>query len=386
MSTSSTPQQESDYPSFGPRCRACNRPDMSNMTWRDGFRQFVTAYLSQTRMWPIGYIVESAYSPLRLEREISNRNWRDAFEDLLALHAGRDMINPQIRKAEDDKAAEMGYRYTNDYIQTSNAFQRKIQHAQKTIMELRREFVEGGQTAVVAHLDEHVLPRIESDMETVIADAQTSKTLFEACRNMRATDLKRPGAWMISLITNGAVPGWSSLMGNHVDGPFMSFSKVEERETGISFSEPELDEILEGQEFRFGTTPPLPPRVVDQVTDGRFSSANNDVAVGLIRRFLPSASSILYQRASAQPIKLRDGSIGAEAHIVNHLADGQVEERKYLEEPGKVYEEVHNARQSMSRVRDEVVKHMYEPRENIPLGQEMVDTVVQAASELNTLT
>lgn len=39
-------------------------------------------------MGPLGYILHSQYSPFRLETEYPSRNWRDAFEDLLALDLG----------------------------------------------------------------------------------------------------------------------------------------------------------------------------------------------------------------------------------------------------------------------------------------------------------
>lgn len=51
-------------------------------------------------MWPIGYAVLSPYSPLSIERQLPDRNWRDAFEDLLALDSGGQMINLAERKKE----------------------------------------------------------------------------------------------------------------------------------------------------------------------------------------------------------------------------------------------------------------------------------------------
>lgn len=32
-------------------------------------------------MWPLGYILSSPYSPFYLEKQMPDREWRDAFED-----------------------------------------------------------------------------------------------------------------------------------------------------------------------------------------------------------------------------------------------------------------------------------------------------------------
>lgn len=88
-----------EYPSFGATCESCKRPDASNMTWQDGVKHFFSNFLASPRMGPIGYILNSPYSPLRLERQIPYKDWRDPFEDLLAIDAGRGMISKEDRKA-----------------------------------------------------------------------------------------------------------------------------------------------------------------------------------------------------------------------------------------------------------------------------------------------
>lgn len=60
--------------------------------------------------WPLGYLIFSPYSPLRLEqherlREHGSR-WRDAFEDLLAVQAGQGLLElPQERARDRDQGA-----------------------------------------------------------------------------------------------------------------------------------------------------------------------------------------------------------------------------------------------------------------------------------------
>lgn len=51
-------------------------------------------------MWPLGYILGSDYSPLYLELQYPNINWRDSFEDLLALESGKKMISAVSRQKE----------------------------------------------------------------------------------------------------------------------------------------------------------------------------------------------------------------------------------------------------------------------------------------------
>ena len=332
-------------------------------------------------MWPLGYIVESTYSPLRLDREISDQNWRDAFEDLLALNAGRDMIRPESRKAEDDKAAGTRYRYTNDFIQTSNIMQGERLKFQAQAMKRRRAWVEDGETKKLALIDKELLPYLKSEIEASAAVAQKVKTAFEAQENAKASHLKPPGHWMTSLITNGAAPGWSSLMRNSVDGPVITFCKrgaPPEPDIGIELSERELEETFEGREYQLGVPPALPSRLVDQVTNGSSHRKTRHLAVGLMWRYRPSPSSILLQHAYAEPITLRDGSIGAKAYIRNQLADRQVEVKEFVEEPGKVSEEMESARRLMATVAEIVVNRMHGLKTD---SEEIIDRLLENPDE-----
>ena len=44
-------------------------------------------------MWPFDYIQDGPYSPLQVEDEIPKGNWRDAFQDLLAIKNDHDLIS-----------------------------------------------------------------------------------------------------------------------------------------------------------------------------------------------------------------------------------------------------------------------------------------------------
>ena len=323
----------------------------------------MTTLLGSPRMWPIGFIIGSAYSPLRIEREIPNRNWRDAFEDLLALNAGRDMMNPQSRKAEDEKAAETRYNFTSDSIQTFNNIQHDYLAFQEEMIKFRRECVETGDSERVTILDKKILPDAKSGIEVMVAHAKTVKTSFEMHRNAKASDLKRPGRWITSLIANGAAPGWQSLTGNSVDGHVTTFARLDappELETGLVVSEVELEAIFSEGVYNLVSPLGLPLPWVSQLTN---EGLNHSCAVGLRKRYLPSPSSILVQKVRAEPIKLRDGSIGVKTYIANFLADNTVEEKEFFEEPGRLFEEMEHARRSMEIVRNILVEHMHRPKE-----------------------
>ncbi|MCJ1460791.1 hypothetical protein MMC28_011173 [Mycoblastus sanguinarius] len=92
-------------------CDRCGAPSTwadewtKNLSWKDSLRLYITTFLASPRMWPVGYIIASPYSPLHVERQIPARNWRDSFEDLLALESGGQMIRPDSRKKEAEAAA-----------------------------------------------------------------------------------------------------------------------------------------------------------------------------------------------------------------------------------------------------------------------------------------
>ena len=71
-------------------------------------------------MWPIGYTVLSPYSPLSIERQLPNRNWRDAFEDLLALDSGGQMIEEAERKKESVVAERLWRDQISQHVETIN--------------------------------------------------------------------------------------------------------------------------------------------------------------------------------------------------------------------------------------------------------------------------
>ena len=130
-------------PSFGAACHSCGRPDTSNMTWNDGYKHFFSTFCATPRMWPVGYILDSPYSPLRVERDMPSRNWRDAFEDLLAHDAVGALIPDEVRKAQDEYAAKDRFESANRAIVVTN-------HNLKGALELQKATQEARQRSLMA--------------------------------------------------------------------------------------------------------------------------------------------------------------------------------------------------------------------------------------------
>ena len=85
---------------YKPFADSITRRWTEDLTYRESMRYHFNRYLASPRMWPIGYLIGSPYSPLSIEQQIPERNWRDAFEDLLALESGGQMIDPESRERE----------------------------------------------------------------------------------------------------------------------------------------------------------------------------------------------------------------------------------------------------------------------------------------------
>ena len=180
--TTAANEEAAEYPSFGATCESCKRPDVSNLTWPDGVKHFFANYLASPRMGPIGYILNSPYSPLRLERQIPHRNWRDRFEDLLAIDAGRGMISEEDRKAEFAAIMESRYEIANESIKMLNGMVRDNLKAESTVQKLRNDAAKAGGFEDVKILDDE-LARMSSARGGWIKDAQRDKADFESIQN-----------------------------------------------------------------------------------------------------------------------------------------------------------------------------------------------------------
>ena len=68
----------------------------------------------------MGYLIDSPYSPFHVEQELPNRNWRNAFEDLLAIESGGEMISAESRQQERAVAAKISWERASHCINILN--------------------------------------------------------------------------------------------------------------------------------------------------------------------------------------------------------------------------------------------------------------------------
>ncbi len=91
-------------------CDNCKTPSpltpskVSGLSWTEILQHHVSSWLFSPVRWPFAYLIASPYSPLQVERTLPGPNWRDAFEDLLALETRGTMIDPEVRAREIETA------------------------------------------------------------------------------------------------------------------------------------------------------------------------------------------------------------------------------------------------------------------------------------------
>lgn len=338
-----------DFPSFGTACHTCGRPDTSNMTWVDGFKHLFSTFCVTPRMWPVGYIIGSPYSPLRVERDIPSRNWRDAFEDLLAHDATGALIPGQVRKAQDEYAAKTRFEAAKRAIAVSNHNLKSTLELLKLTQEARQRSLRAGDYQTVQNFDNILIPNFKARGEWFASEVQKTKMDFEKIHKATGSSAMPRGQWIASIINSRALPAWEWVTYGTVDGPAMVFSRTDPTNLAdIGISESNLTQIFEqGQPYNFSPSP-LPPRMYEPITNGAISNDDSrTVDPDPWEDFLPSPSSIMVQGAKTEAVKLPDGTSGTKVSFEYYHADGTTSKKEFVEEPLKVLEEVENARKSM---------------------------------------
>lgn len=161
----------------------------------------------------MGYILASPYSPLYLEQEIPKRNWRDAFEDLIALDSHGDMISAERRKQEEEVAARLyveSVHYRVSHV--NNALKRDRKHL--SLLHRWRSYVGSqkgpGSKDLIDHIDTKAIPFSEEHSRNLVKDgeAMIARLKEDQTKNLPASKYKLKTQWIASLVTSGAVPGW----------------------------------------------------------------------------------------------------------------------------------------------------------------------------------
>ncbi|KAL8669346.1 MAG: hypothetical protein Q9168_006062 [Polycauliona sp. 1 TL-2023] len=323
------------------------------MTWDDGEKNFFSTLLSSMRMGPIGYILGSPYSPLRVEQEIPSRNWREAFEDLLAIDTRGSMILEAHRKAENTFWAKQNYDFASGDITRFNASIKEYQKVERRTADLGKVATAHGDKEKAAWVESEARPGIKAIITDMATHAQAIALGYESMQDKPASRQKHYGQWIASLVNSGALPGWSWREIISMDGAVMAFKRVDappELEVGIEFSEKELwAHFVEGVPHKIASSQPLPLNQLKALSDGVIQSPRT--RTGPWMPFDPSPASIIAQYGRAEAFKQRDGSTGTRVYLANELVNGKRVEQVFDQEPTKVLEETLFAKRSMGSVR-----------------------------------
>ena len=318
-----------------------------NLSWADGTTVHQATYFASPRMWPLGYILGSEYSPLLLGQQIPNFNWRDRFEDLLALESGNGMISAVTRQNE----AVTAYRIRNEstHVHISRVNQRLQDHQDyiSLLQRLREVSVRRKDSEVVSLIDD-AMPGQKKFAETVIANGQASIDRLKDLENNPASKYKGGVLWITSLISSGAMLGWESAVYDSADGWLADIYKADGSGDGQMFSEMDLVSIFQNRRPLDFKSP------LWSTSDGSYGKVSyrqeiNDIypdgdtnpnaaqTYDTIEKIRPS---ILSQLTKVQQKKLWNGSIETRVVLKNRFSNGEEAEKTIVNDAPKVLEEV----------------------------------------------
>ena len=198
-----------------------------NISLPDTIHQAINAWHLSPRTWPMGYILGSSYSPFRVEQELPKSDWRNAFEDLLALESGGEMISHESRKQEKAVAAKLRWERAYHCIEKLN----KVNARDASTFTLAQTAL-NGINSKRRQTDPAIISWLEKKMNEAREMAQRRVALAEAFKADEATRRewsagrqKDRGQWMASLITSGALRGWGSRLRDSEDGDLIDLWK-----------------------------------------------------------------------------------------------------------------------------------------------------------------
>ena len=323
-------------------------------------------------MWPVGYIIGSPFSPLQLENEIPERNWRDAFEDLIALETRGQMINNESREKEADVAFPLLCQETHDAVLRANdmlgLYSEQISQYQRAgkIAARRGKFGKGSEMEREAH---QARMKSQEWFDSGQAKISKLKKLEQADKRKQVRECMSRGQWIASLFSSGVLPGWRSQLYDSAFGHHWSFEKADE--DGIAISEAELSShFQQDMPFHFinpawstynGGYPEVP-----KVSN--FSPDELSILGYAELKVPPLRHSLCSQITSAERTKLPNGLFSTKVKIWNRFTDDREEEKHIIDDTGKVMEEVRKAIWAMNNRKHE-----------LELASEVIDTKVADA-------
>ena len=310
-------------------------------------------------MWPVGYIIGSSYSPLQLEVEIPGRNWRDAFEDLISLETGGQIISNESREKEAEVTVRLFRQDGSDAIsQVNEKLERQskqmslLQRARKlaTLANMSDKGSELDKEALQIKMRSQELIDVGQEIIFRLQELEQVDKLEQSSRGMKR------GHWIASLFSRGALPGWQSKLLDSADGPYWYFFKNDGEGDGQSLTESELSSYFEGGR-------PLEVGHPDWSTEsGRYPEVEQRYDVSpddnsIVRtefKVPPLPHSISIQAIGSERTKLPNGLFSTNVKIWNRYTDGREEEKEIVDDTGKVLEEVKKAMVAMANRRHRV--------------------------------
>lgn len=345
-------------------------------------------------MWPIGYLVGSPFSPLQLELEIPECNWRDAFEDLIALETCGQMISRESREKEAEVAVRLARSQAHTAITRSNEVLARDSRYMSILQRSRKLAVRHDYTARVSHIDKIALvERMRSQHLIDLSQTLVSELdKIEQAGNPRvSSETKEIGHWIASLISSGALPAWESRLYDSSSGRLWSFNKrIAPRESteqvddqaGLDVTDRELNSR------KFYRRVPL------QLAHPEWSTKNGgypefvqiainaeDVSVTSFTnfKFPPLRHSICSQFTRVDRTELPNGLFSTRVLIKNLFTDGRTEDKEIVDDAGKVLEEVTKANVAMDDKHHGLLLAMKDKKnadgDAMITGQEMLEEV-----------
>ena len=366
MASSTGPERPSGPDPGSVLCDKCKKsvldPSQSESTddvsFPDKIQQALKDWLLSPRMWPVGYVIASPYSPFRVEQELPNRDWRDAFEDLLALESGNNIISHESRKQETAVAAKVRWERANYLIEKMNKLNMKdspmLSRGQTALDEMRASGNRANLPAI-SWLDKNLKAGKEMVLHRV-ALARWFKAWEETRRECSASSHKDRGQWIASLVTSGALRGWFSVLQDSEVGDLIQLSKEEDQENmgSVVTSERELAEYFdEGKPLHTGTpSPPLyrvsrrPPAMAEKNPQILHEDSGPEIPPDEPELWskVPERPCFWRQSMAAEQITLPIGKTVTKVVMRNWLTNGDVEEKVMIHEPGEVLQEVEKVR------------------------------------------
>lgn len=346
-------------------CDKCGAPASwvdtipGNLSWKQSLKHHLDTYFASPRMWPIGYIIQSSYSPFRLELEMPDHhgNWRDAFEDLLALESGGQMISLESRKKE----AEVAKRLWHDSVSLRVSFindRLKSDARTMSLLQRARDLATRGNWAEPLEEVGKAIPAQEEYSKKLVADGKGWIANLEEQMGISrpASSYKMRGQWMASLVSSGALPRWLAQISESSEGFQVALSKYQEGPDDAdsqSMTEMELKkQFEEGIPIQLGSPSwstdaghyPEPDMLREEVMDGG--------NIGYVKlqpfRLRPS---ILSQVISAECAQSEKSKVSTKVHLKTLFTDGTTDDQEIVDDASRVLEEtdkVYNSMQARS--------------------------------------